>query len=50
MSTELSGAEAGLAAYWRFNEGAGITVADDSVGTSVATIPTVALWRAGGPF
>ena len=50
MSTELTGAEAGLAAYWRFNEGVGTTVGDDSVGASVATVPNVALWRAGGPF
>ena len=50
MSTELTGVEAGLAAYWRFNEGAGTSVADDSAGTSAATISNVALWRAGGPF
>ena len=50
MGTELTGAEAGLAAYWRFNEGVGTAVADDSVGTSVATLPNVALWRAGAPF
>ncbi len=50
IATELTGGEAGLAAYWRFNEGLGTSVADDSAGTSVATISRVALWMAGGPF
>ena len=50
MFTELTGVESGLAAYWRFNEGVGTTVADDSAGTSVATLPNVTLWRTGGPF
>src|SRR5690606_17058615 len=32
-TVELTGAEPGLVAYWRFNEGTGTTVADDAPGT-----------------
>ena len=37
-SSELTGTEPGLAAYWRFNEGTGTTVADDSPGNHTATL------------
>jgi hypothetical protein len=50
MGAELTGAEAGLAAYWRFNEGAGTSVADDSVGTATATLVNGTAWLAGGPL
>ena len=50
MSAELSGNEAGLRAYWRFNEGTGTTVADGSPNTSPATLVNGTLWAAGGPF
>ena len=48
MTTELGGAEAGLVAYWRFNEGVGGTVADDSPGNSTATLLNGPLWVYGG--
>ena len=50
MTTELGGAEAGLVAYWRFNEGVGGTVADDSPGNSTATLLNGPLWVYGGPM
>lgn len=53
MNTELSGTEPGLRAYWRFNEGLGLTTADNSghgltgtlngaVNWSVSTVPVAA--------
>ncbi len=50
MNTELSGLEAGLAAYWRFNEGADSTAADAVSGGSVATLLNGAAWTLGGPL
>jgi hypothetical protein len=32
MQVELTGAEAGLVAYWKFNEGAGQAAADSAPG------------------
>ncbi len=49
MRSELTGAEPGLVAYWRFNEGAGTAVADDSPGTNTATLRNSTAWMAGGP-
>jgi hypothetical protein len=49
MTTELSGIEAGLVAYWKFNEGTGTTVADDGPASHVATL-IGATWVAGGPM
>ncbi|MGE0461260.1 MAG: LamG domain-containing protein [Vicinamibacterales bacterium] len=48
-TVELTGAEPGLVAYWRFNEGTGTTVADDAPGTLTATLLNGVLWFAGGP-
>ena len=50
MSTELTGAEAGLAAYWRFNEGTGTSVADDSPGASTATLVNGTVWSTDDPL
>ena len=50
MTTELSGTEAGLVAYWKFNEGVGGTVADDSPGDHTATLLNGPLWVYGGPM
>ena len=50
MLSELTGTEPGLVAYWRFNEGAGTTVADDSPGNHTATLYNTATWMGGGPF
>jgi hypothetical protein len=50
MSVELTGVESGLVGYWRFNEGVGASVADDSVGASTATLLNGTLWVAGGPL
>lgn len=49
MAMELAGTEPGLAAYWRFNEGTGSTVADDSPGSLTATL-FGPVWMPGGPF
>jgi hypothetical protein len=50
MTMELSGAEAGLVAYWKFNEGTGATVADDSPGDHTATLYNGPAWLPGGPL
>lgn len=50
MLSELMGTEPGLAAYWRFNEGAGTTVADDSPSNHTATLYNTATWMDGGPL
>ncbi len=50
MSVELSGGEAGLRAYWRFNEGVGTSVADDSANNSFLTLSNGVLWAADGPI
>ena len=47
--SELTGNEPGLAAYWRFNEGSGTTVADDSPNNHTATLYSTVTWVAGGP-
>jgi hypothetical protein len=44
MNAELLGTEPGLVAYWRFNEGAGTSVGDDSPGTSVGTLLNGVAW------
>ena len=48
MTTELNGVEPGLVAYWRFNEGVGVTVSDGS--QSRRPCSTVRLWMPGGPM
>ena len=48
MTTELSGVEPGLVGYWRFNEGVGATVADDSPSAHTATLFSGAAWIPGG--
>jgi chitodextrinase len=50
MGSELSGTEPGLVAYWRFNEGIGATVADDSPGGHPATLFNNPTWLSGGPM
>ena len=48
MTMELTGAEAGLVAYWKFNEGTGTTVADDSPANHTATLQNGPVWLSGG--
>ncbi len=50
MLSELTGAEPGLVAYWRFNEGAGTTVRDEGPGHHTATLYNTVTWMAGGPL
>ena len=50
MGAELSGLEAGLVGYWRFNEGAGVTSADDSPNDSSAALMNGTVWLPDGPF
>ena len=50
MNTELAGTEAGLVAYWRFNEGLGTSVADDSPGNPRPTLLAGTAWVADGPL
>ncbi len=50
MLSELTGAEPGLAAYWRFNESTGTTVADDGPGNHTATLYNTATLTNGGPL
>jgi hypothetical protein len=47
MATALSGAEAGLVGYWRFNEGSGDAVSD-IVGGHIGTVVNGAVWTSGG--
>jgi hypothetical protein len=49
MTTELSGAEPGLRAYWKFNEGSGPTATDSTGSAYVATLNGPA-WTPGGPL
>ena len=49
-ATELTGTEAGLVAYWRFNEGIGALVADDSPSTNTAILYNNPTTAAGGPM
>jgi hypothetical protein len=50
MLGELSGVESGLVAYWRLNEGAGGSSADDSPATNTAVLHVGVAWAAGGPL
>ena len=50
MLVDLTGTEPGLAAYWRFNEGTGTTVADDSPNNHTATLFNTVAWMDGGPL
>jgi hypothetical protein len=50
MSTELTGAEPGLVAYWKINEGIGTAVADSSPSGLAATMFNSPTWSAGGPM
>jgi hypothetical protein len=50
MATELGGAEAGLVAYWKFNEGIDATAADDSPADHTATLINNPGWVTGGPI
>jgi mRNA-degrading endonuclease toxin of MazEF toxin-antitoxin module len=50
MSTELTGAEPGLVAYWKINEGVGTAVADSSPSGLAATMFNSPTWSAGGPM
>ena len=47
MSAEITGLETGLTGYWRFNEGAGQSVADDSPNAQIATLMNGTLLAAG---
>ena len=49
MFTRLTGSEDGLAAYWRFDEGTGVTAGDDSPTGAAATVVGPA-WVGGHPF
>jgi hypothetical protein len=49
MNAELLGTETGLRAYWKFNEGAGHLVADDSPGNLIATLFNGVAWGVDGP-
>jgi hypothetical protein len=46
MNNELAGTETGLIAYWRFNEGLGVRVNDDSPSTNTATLMSGVTWVA----
>jgi hypothetical protein len=48
-NTELSGVEAGLVAYWTFNEATGTTADDRSPNSHVATLYNGAAWVAYAP-
>jgi hypothetical protein len=48
MYVSLSGAEAGLMGYWRFNEGAAATAADLSPFGNAATLVNGTVWMPGG--
>jgi hypothetical protein len=50
MAAELTGTEPGLVAYWRLNEGSGLSAGDDSVSTGTAALVNGTLWVAGGPL
>ena len=48
--SELSGSETGLIGYWKFNEGTGTTVADDSPAPHTLTLFGGVTWGTGGPL
>jgi hypothetical protein len=50
MAVELTGVEAGLVAYWRFNEASGATSADDSPANHAAALTIPPQRIAGGPI
>ena len=50
MTSEMAAAEAGLVAYWKFNEGTGVAAADSSQTGNLATIFNGPAWNPGGPF
>ena len=50
MMTELTGSETGLVAYWRLNEGTGLSGDDVSSGSSLATLMNGTQWMSGGPL
>ena len=50
MASELSGTEPGLVAYWKCNEGIGVTVADDSQNGNIASMYNGPIWISGGPM
>jgi hypothetical protein len=47
MNTQLTGSAPGLRAYWRLNDGFGLTATDD-LGTAPGTLGLGPLWVAGG--
>lgn len=47
MSRVLAGNEAGLAAYWRFEEGTGTTTADATANGNTATLDRGPVWTTG---
>jgi hypothetical protein len=49
-TAEVTGSEPGLVAYWRFNEGAGASVVDDSPNEYTALLYNNPAWLAGGPL
>jgi hypothetical protein len=50
MTTELTGGEAGLVGYWRFNEGSGTAGLDTTPNGRIATLFNGPQWLAGGPM
>jgi Concanavalin A-like lectin/glucanases superfamily/Bacterial Ig domain len=50
MAMELTGLEPGLRGYWRFNEGTGNAVEDDSPASQAAALFNGTAWVAGGPL
>ena len=50
MTTELSGAQPGLVAYWQFNDGAGALAVDTAPGNHTAALYNGPLWAPGGPM
>jgi hypothetical protein len=51
LSLELpASSEQGLAAYWKFNEGSGVSAEDGSLNGHSATLVNGPLWRPGGPI
>ena len=50
MATELTGIEPGLIAYWRLDDGTGVSAFDDSPAEHTATLFNGPIWNAGGPI
>jgi hypothetical protein len=48
MSSELTGAEAGLIGYWRLNEGSGTTAHDSTANNNTGTLYGNPVWFGGG--